>query len=419
MLERFLNNKYLKNVTVMFSGAIISQIMTVLISPLLTRIYTPGELGQFTIFLTICTLILPILNARYDLLIVSVKDRIEANTLVTLSFIISLVILSLVSITIIIINIFTYDIFGINIIYLYFLIPFILIGSMNNILKSYMNRLEHYHLMSKVLVMRSSTQAVMQIAFGALSFNVIGLIIAYVVSYFSGFIIQIKMFLRHYKISSVKLFETFVNYKNQILFSTPSIFINGLSYSIIIFLISNLYSPYEVGMYSITVRVLGLPLTFISLSFSRVFFEKAARDYNSKGEFKNLLQKTTLVLLVISIPVFILLTFISPSLFPLIFGEQWVDAGIYVSFLAPMYAIRLIVSTVSLSIIIISKQKVELLLQTCFVVSCVVVYFITNAFDFDITLFLSLISFTFSLNYIVFYIYLYKNSVSKNHPQND
>ncbi|MGX9133226.1 oligosaccharide flippase family protein [Rummeliibacillus sp. JY-2-4R] len=420
MLEKVHNSKFMRNVLVMFSGSILSQVIVIIISPLLTRLYTPAELGQFTVFLTICTLLLPILNARYDLLIVSVEKQEEANLLTTLSLYISVIFLAFASLLIFLLNILKVDIFGINLGYLYLVIPFIVIGSINNILNSYMNRLGKYQLMSRVLIVRSLLQSLLQIVSGLYHFSILGLVLAYVVSYFSGLIVQSKEFLKSYKFTFPKkrLKSLFLSNKDQLYYSTPSIFFNGLSYSIIIFLIANLFNSYEVGIYSITVRVLGLPLTLLSLSFSRVFFEKASRDYNQNGEFRSILKKTTVLLCLVSIPSFTLLTFLSPILFPLVFGEEWGDAGKYVAFLAPLYAIRLVVSTISLAIIIIAKQKVELLLQLSFVISCAIVYVITKLFHFDIYTFLGLLSIMFSINYILFYIYIYKNSSTKIKKRN-
>ncbi|RLQ86713.1 oligosaccharide flippase family protein [Planomicrobium sp. Y74] len=410
-MSRFSKGSFLRNVFIMFSGSILAQIILVLVSPVLTRIYTPLELGQFTIFITIASVLLPILNGRYEIKVVSVDNKEDADALITLSIIISVIFLFLLSVTITLIDLLKVNFLDINSVYLYLLLPFIILGSINNILTSYTNRLKKYKLMSSVLFFKSLTQASLQVLMGILSFSVWGLIVSYIISLFSGLLIQIKEIKKHYKFMlNRRVIKVFKDYKGQLLFSTPSILANGLSYALIVFMIASLFSSHEVGMYSITIRVLGLPLTLIALSFSKVFYERAFNDYQNLGQFTDIYVKISVSLLFISLPIFTVIAIFSPSIFPIVFGEEWSEAGQYILYLTPMYIIRLIVSSLSLSIIIINKQKIELLLQFSFILSCGIVYFATKLFSLNIYEFLTLISVFFSLNYLAFYFYIFMNS---------
>ena len=45
----------------------ISQLILIATTPLISRLYSPSEFGEFTIFSNIAMILIPIINARYDL----------------------------------------------------------------------------------------------------------------------------------------------------------------------------------------------------------------------------------------------------------------------------------------------------------------------------------------------------------------
>ncbi len=70
-----------------------AQVILIITTPIITRLYSPTEFGEFTIFSNIAMILIPIINARYDLLIVNTKNDRSANILSQISFLISLLIL--------------------------------------------------------------------------------------------------------------------------------------------------------------------------------------------------------------------------------------------------------------------------------------------------------------------------------------
>ena len=68
------DNKYLKSLAVLFSGSLIAQGITILFAPVMTRVFSAENLGIYTYLLSIATMFMPIINLRYDMSIVSVKE---------------------------------------------------------------------------------------------------------------------------------------------------------------------------------------------------------------------------------------------------------------------------------------------------------------------------------------------------------
>ena len=68
----------LRSVTLLLSGSALSQALPILVSPIVTRLYSPADFGVFAIFSTVLGLIGPIANLRYDLSIVMPDDETKA-----------------------------------------------------------------------------------------------------------------------------------------------------------------------------------------------------------------------------------------------------------------------------------------------------------------------------------------------------
>nr|EGP4859399.1 oligosaccharide flippase family protein [Enterococcus faecium] len=58
---------------------VIAQVITFLISPITTRIFSAEEFGFYTLISSVVSMVMPILSMKFDSLIVSEKRRVEAN----------------------------------------------------------------------------------------------------------------------------------------------------------------------------------------------------------------------------------------------------------------------------------------------------------------------------------------------------
>ena len=201
--------------------------------------------------------------------------------------------------------------------------------------------------------------ALLQIIFGLLSLGSLGLIIGFSLSYITGITLGYKTFKKHFNIVRNKE-ETkalFLENKNQLVYSTPSILLNSLSFSVVVFFIGILYTNTEVGIYGMAIRVLGIPVTIISLGLSKIFMQQANDYYIERGNFRNLLLKFSSTLVIVSIILYVPLYLFSEELVNILLGHSWVDAITVIKIVIPLFVIRLIVSTVSLSVIVLQNNS--------------------------------------------------------------
>ncbi|EOB8794514.1 type 8 capsular polysaccharide synthesis protein Cap8K [Staphylococcus aureus] len=408
-------NKFIGDSFLMILSSGIAQVILIITTPIITRLYSPAEFGEFTIFSNIAMILIPIINARYDLLIVNAKNDRSANILSQISFLISLLIL-LILIPILAISAWLYPNFILDFI---FIIIMLFLVSLTNIFTNYLNKERKYKVLSLINVFRAGSMALLQIIFGLLSLGSLGLIIGFSLSYITGITLGYKTFKKHFNIVRNKE-ETkalFLENKNQLVYSTPSILLNSLSFSVVVFFIGILYTNTEVGIYGMAIRVLGIPVTIISLGLSKIFMQQANDYYIERGNFRNLLLKFSSTLVIVSIILYVPLYLFSEELVNILLGHSWVDAITVIKIVIPLFVIRLIVSTVSLSVIVLQKQQLELILQALFLIGTTVTFVISKMLNLNFLNFVSINTAVLIVSYMIFFIALYyfaKNKQFKN-----
>ncbi|HCU9672240.1 TPA: type 8 capsular polysaccharide synthesis protein Cap8K [Staphylococcus aureus] len=408
-------NKFIGDSFLMILSSGIAQVILIITTPIITRLYSPAEFGEFTIFSNIAMILIPIINARYDLLIVNAKNDRSANILSQISFLISLLIL-LILIPILAISAWLYPNFILDFI---FIIIMLFLVSLTNIFTNYLNKELKYKVLSLINVFRAGSMALLQIIFGLLSLGSLGLIIGFSLSYITGITLGYKTFKKHFNIVRNKK-ETkalFLENKNQLVYSTPSILLNSLSFSVVVFFIGILYTNTEVGIYGMAIRVLGIPVTIISLGLSKIFMQQANDYYIERGNFRNLLLKFSSTLVIVSIILYVPLYLFSEELVNILLGHSWVDAITVIKIVIPLFVIRLIVSTVSLSVIVLQKQQLELILQALFLIGTTVTFVISKMLNLTFLNFVSINTAVLIVSYMIFFIALYyfaKNKQFKN-----
>jgi O-antigen/teichoic acid export membrane protein len=154
--------------------------------------------------------------------------------------------------------------------------------------------------------------------------------------------------------------KKYISFPKFVLFSE---FINNFINYIPVFLLSKLTGPATVGLYNMSARMLGIPITTVSSAIGEVFRQKAAKEYNETGSCRATFLKTFKALSLISIIPFVVLIFWGGDIFGFIFGERWRQAGVFAQILGVMFYFRFIVSPLTYLYYIAGRQKEDFVLH--------------------------------------------------------
>lgn len=362
--DKIMKNEFYRNVATLLSGSAIAQAIPILIMPILTRIYPTEIFGIFFIYSSIIMVLSIISTMEYELAIVLPEKDEEAINVFVLSiivaFIISLVILS--GVTLFFDSICTL-LGDKNIgIWLYFIPLSVLLVGIYQSFNFWNNRKKNYKIISYSKVSKTTTSGTVQLSSGLSGLTNTGLIaglisgqfIAAIYIYFRT-IKEIRILLKH--VSFNKIIYVAKKYKEIPLFNTVIDGLNTLSNQLPVFLIARFFGVQMVSFYGLANRVITTPMGLIGQSVGQVFYKEATDIFNSKRDFYGFITKTYLRLFKVGIVPFVLLAFIAPLLFKLVFGEEWEVAGTFTQILVPWLFIAFLNSPITHIVTILTKQK--------------------------------------------------------------
>ncbi len=402
-LKLFLEKKEFVKFFLMFlSGTLFAQIITIAMSPILTRVYSPKDYGVYGVYLSIVSLFIVFVTGRYEFAINNAKKEKDA---VSLYKIVSY--LSIITATILLILFLLLDSRILILLewenpLLLYLIPVTLF--LNGLLQGssyFLNRQKNFKILSKSKIYQSLGNAGVGITAGYMGFGAFGLILGNITSLFIAQLYQ--------RICGIKLQEKIEGYKTLIfnlkkykqypIFNAPSAFFDAIAIQSPVFILLKFFNETIIGFYSLTVRVIGLPLSLISTSLSQVFLSQVSELHRANKSYKKTIIRAARYLAMLgSIPLAILI-FFSPALFSFVFGEKWEIAGEFARILSIGYYFKFFVSP--LSIVFFINQRVRLLsvLQTLRAISTTIVLIVFSSL-YEI----KTVLWAFSIHELVFYL---------------
>jgi O-antigen/teichoic acid export membrane protein len=404
-------SKILKNIVVMAGSSAVAQILIIAVSPLITRIYTPSSFGVYTYIISISTIIIQLSMMKYETAIIPAKTEKEVNILIKICLGL-LIIVTIVSLIFLTIFLFTKNNLTKEMgLIMYSAIPIAFFTAFTNLLNSINNRYQNYKLIANCNIARASSQSIGQVGLGLLKFGSLGLIISHIVTVILISIMQLKYtlinFSKVWKVTFKEIKLTLIDNKQYPLYSMPIGLIVILSTSVITFFIEDLYGLEQVGQYSLTYRLLALPIVVLGQNIASVFFRSASIEYEEKGNFFKLYKKFLLIIFVFCTPIWIVLRYFSEEIFALVFGNEWRMAGVYTSYLATMYILKFITVSMAHSFVILNKQYLNLIGNLGTVICVIGTYLICKIGNLDIETFFSMLGNSSSLVYIIICVIMY------------
>lgn len=372
MIQRLLRSSFIRNVAILASGTALSQIITIAVMPLLSRLFSPEDFGVLAIFSAIVGPIAIVACLRYEMAIMLPNENSsEPINLLALSLLIALLVgtICLVSIAL----------FGAEIVTAMdcpalrnwlFLVPVsITIQGIYYAFRMWALRKKQFHLGAVAAVTQTTSQSTLQLTSGLLcGSNPGGLIWGQVLGRFVGAGVLIVPALRRDRqtfISACSIKEMHrvaARYRNFPLYQSWGNLLSSFSRESVVILIGFFFGSEAVGLYFMGSRILNLPLLLVGRAIGDTYYENGTRKIGTSQSaitFVRITQGLTLAVL----PVSIIFVLIAPHAFSIILGQRWYEAGVYMQLLTPFFAFRFIVSPLARAFSIYERQRTGLLLQ--------------------------------------------------------
>ena len=356
VLAFILNNPLYKGAIILGSGTAIAQMIGILTMPIITRLYSPSDLGVLAVYSSLLAIVGIGATLKYDYAIPLPKEEEDASNLFGLCLILLSVTTAVFAIILLFGGDFLIQYFDLSSIGQYFW--FLLVGffgmGLYTILNYWAVRQRDYERITYTKINQGMGGSISKIILGILSFGPMGLIIGHIVSQIAGIgTLARAMWKREREnlknISIVRMMSVAKKYKSFPIFNFPTSIINTIALSLPPIILLALYDSQTVGFYALAHMIIVLPGSVISGSMGQAYLgevSKMARE--GSQELRSLYVRTLKHLSIIGIPLIGIPALCAPFLIPVIFGEAWAEAGGYCWPLAFMVIANFVASPTSL-----------------------------------------------------------------------
>lgn len=413
MRERLLRGN-LGGVLTLMLGASIAQVIPVLLSPILTRLYTPNDFGILDVFTSIASILASIASLKYEQAIVLPKSLEISFLLTRLSIYINLI---FCVVLLLLVGFFS-ESFAFWLdkpqirVYL-FAVPFMVFFTAFFVsIRYYAIRNSQYKLISSANAFKALIGGVVQLGLGFMHLGTVGLISGQLSS---ATLINSRLYnklkndrkghnLWDWKRDKKKysiLIQKYIDFPKFGVISTLANSLVLYGTSIFVF---KIFSAEVLGYLALSNRVLGLPLNMISSAVGDVYLQNGAKERRECGNASNAFKKIFLPMMLLTLGGASIGYFILPWLFSFVFGHQWANAGHIASILLFLFGIRFINTPLSNTYVIFEKQKKSLYATVSQVLLLFIVFYVTIKFSLTFESYIKLYVVTQSSFYM---IYLY------------
>lgn len=312
---KFARTKLRSSLLQLIAGSGTSQLILILASPLIAKIYDPAEFGVYSTLLVVISCAIIASSGKIDLGISISKtsqDRVEMLKSGLKFSILTSPLLSLI--------VFYYsNLLGLKHILIFLLIHLaILFGAWSQLYWSYSIANQKFSANSTAGVVKSFTLITSQVLFGTISSTSPSLLFSYILSQ-----LAIIVSLNRSKFIALDLKHkiNFISIRPFLKFSTPQALINLASNSIPTLAIMHYYGPLEAGCYELTRRMANVPIHTLGESYRNWLYGKltAIESPNYLTYIKPQFLKIS-GLLAVSIPI---IFYLFPIVFKQVFDPIW------------------------------------------------------------------------------------------------
>lgn len=369
MYNRLKSIEFVRHVTNIITGTIAAQAIALLASPLITRIYSPENFAMLGLYLSIVAIVSKVSSLCYERAIVLPEDETKSYHVIVVSIVILLIVTLVVGLLLAVYDdeisaLINNAEFG-N--WTHVISLGIFFTGLANIGRYYLIRRKCFTSISVSRVIESLLSAGLKILLGfIIGMWAGGLLIGTLVGTMVAVtIISINVFRElNNSVESFSLDTTIMNvisrYRKFPIFASWNAMLNIASLEVVIFILSALFNPVVVGLYSFATRILRQPIVSLSEAVAQVYFGKAASQLASKNMVGPGLKKVILILGASGFLPFLILGLYGDVMVSYIFGNSWYEAGQYIRILSPWFFMLFVLSPVKSIYEVYERQDVRL-----------------------------------------------------------
>lgn len=356
---------FVRSVAMLSGGTALGHMVTLAASPLLTRLYTPTEVGALGVFLAVAGVASVAVSLGYERAIVAADDESDAAALLTSSIVIALPLSAVAGLLLNGLIVGGYTGFKqLPPASALLLAPVVAATAAFFALRYWFIRREEYGVISRVTFTQNVARAISQVGLGAMNFGWAGLLGGELAGRAVGMLPMTRMAIAEWKrvpqtVSGLR--RVLRKYHRFPQYALPSAILDSVAISAPLPLVASAYGADASGQFALVLRVLAIPLVLLGRSVADAFFGRIAAYARDRPQLvRRFFYRTALSLLLIGIVPAVGVAVFGPALFTTLFGARWHTAGLLARVLAPWALATFVVSPVSRLVFVFGGQRLKL-----------------------------------------------------------
>lgn len=362
---------FTRNVVTLLSGTALAQLIPLLATPLLTRMYSPEQFGALAILLAVANPLSLLVCGRYDLTVVLPRDDERANLLARLALLLAVGVSLVLGSVLWLFRAPLSSLIGGEVALVPLLMApvlFLLMGFFQP-LNNWLIRKQAFRAMSVNKLVQTTGITLVSLALGWWAFQH-GLLVGYVSGWllyvlFGAMQVRWKGF-RFRPLDVAAMREAAKAYRSFPLYNALPAVLNTATLSIPVFLITRIFDEQVTGQFNLCRQTIFLPVTFFATSFMQVYMQRASSSVSAGERVLPQLQRSIRLLGALALALVVVLMVGGPWLFALVFGAEWAEAGSYARILAVPIAMQFVVVPLTPLLPALGRIRAYSIWQMCY-----------------------------------------------------
>lgn len=377
-LSLLAQSHFTRNVLALAGGTAIGQLVVILATPIVTRLYTPSEFGVFAVYMAVFMVVAALPNLRYELAVALPPSAREGSALVALCLLLSVGTAALVGGGAVLARDQIAQLLNTPELgsYLWILVPSICITGIYLALLGWTIRQQDFSSLASTRLRQGVGKAATQVALGVAGLGPGGLIAGGIIGQSAGVFalatrarrsgLQLPDWSEWHRVVALAK-----RYRRFPMWSGSAVLLQTSARGIPVVLLGAYYGAGVAGLFALAVQILALPVVLIGQAVGSVFLGEAAnlRRANHGADVVDLLRRTVKAQLALGIPAMVVAVVLAPWLVPVVFGSQWSEAATFLQLLAVMALAQFVAGPVTSMFDVAEQQHLELVTEVVKIVS--------------------------------------------------
>ena len=364
--ERLRSGSFFSRVALVVGATAFSQALIVLATPVLTRLYDPGDYGVFAVYMSLLAVVATVASMGYEVAVpLPQEDTAAANVMaVTLLLVTVLSAVAGVASWLLRAQIAAWTKCPALAGCLWLLPLGVFCYRTGYVLGYWALRKQKFRPIAGNKIGQAVSSVLVQLGMGLLRLKPLGLLAGNTLGYGVGTGVLALLPLREDRealrgISWRAMGREAWRYRRFPLFSVAAL-LNVCGTQLPPVLIASSFGAAAAGGFMLALRVLAWPMQLMGVAISQVYDSEVARLVREDpAGLYPLITRTARRLVLLGLPI-LGLGALSPSAFPFIFGHRWREAGIYGLVMAPLAFAQFVVSPVNSVANMLERQHLQL-----------------------------------------------------------